>query len=365
MVNYLVAKGSPLSNFNPGSRVGAIIEAVAWELAKGDLETWNGYRSAILEAVYNQFGFQRLPGLKSTGIIRIEHTGHVNPVNYPIFTIDLFGQRFRTVEPVTIAVGDTYTTVEAVAEEPGRFGNIVAGSIDTAEGRGTIVESIEPNTRIWNPADFQNGTDQETDSARLKRFQLFITSLGRSTLSGIKFGALSVPGVVGAVVQNNINPYTQLGETGWVNVYISDGTSSPSPALLQEVFDTLQGIDDDPAYPGYVAGGVSLYVDTIGIYAVSVQYQLTVREGSSLTDTEATEIVEAAAMNYVNSLPVGQDVLFETLEAKMLTAHPDFYRINIISPVADIVVPNTELARIGGTGGGSISGSLLPREVPG
>lgn len=361
--NYLIARASRLSNFNPGSRVLALIEGIAAELAMGDVEMLHGWKYYALNFIYVAFGFARKAGTVSVGTLRFENTGHTDPFPIPIVTIDLYGQKFETVEATSIPVGQTYVVVEARAKEIGLEGNITLAAIDTADGRGTISPSLTVN-RVWNPSAFSGGTDFESDQSRAARFKEFVGSLGRSTVSGIRAGALKVQGVAGAVVKNKWNPFTNETETGWVSVYISDGTSSPSLALIEEVRRTIEGDETDEAsYPGYVAAGVNVYVGAVQVMGISFSYSMQVLAGSPLSDDEAKAFAEGGAIAYINSLPVGQDVRVEMLNARMTLAHPDIFDIDL-SIVSNITVPSESLPRIGGTSGGVITCTGVTRVVP-
>jgi hypothetical protein len=131
------------------------------------------------------------------------------------------------------------------------------------------------------------------------------------------------------------------------------------------VYDTIYGkISDPDNFPGYAAAGMRVYVAPIQLYAVNVVYTITVKQSSVLTNAEALGLADNAAYNYVNNLPVGQDVLYDQLKASILKAHPDFLKTNLITPATDISILPTYRARLGGTGGGTISGSETPREIP-
>lgn len=366
MVDYLVARASRLSNFNPGSRSASFIEAFALELAKSDLETYNGFSDAIQEGPYNIFKFGRLPGIKASGIIQIEHSGHTNPEVYAPFQIDLFGLKFETLGTVSIPVGETSVTVNARAIDIGLSGNIDVGQIDTAGGQGTITPSLSAGTRVWNVSAFTKGTDEESDSDRQSRFQGFINSLGRATPQGIKYGALSIPNVQSAIVQSCVNPYTQTAETGWVNVFVSDGSASPDPSLLALVLKTIEGDPLDEAnFPGYAAAGTRVFVGPITIVPIDVVYELTLRNSSTLTDAQAITQANAAAYDYINSRPTGEDVLYDELKAHLLLANKDdFYEVNLITPSADVTVSGIAQAQLGGTAGGTITGTVIARVAP-
>lgn len=368
--NWLISNVSRLTNFNPGSRAGTLIDALSWILSNSDMEVLNGFKSAILEGLYNAFGFARLPGQVSTGFVRIEYSGHTNPIVFDPFQIDLFGIKFETVNQVILNVGDTYVEVDTRALQIGTEGNIQIAAIDTADGKGTLSFDALPGTRVWNPSVFVNGTNIESQEKRLSRFQNFIRSLGRSTLLGIKSAVESIPGVVGVVVQENVNPFTGYPEAGWINVFVSDGTSNPPQPLIDEIIKIVKGDPNDEAnYPGYAAAGTLVFVDGIEIYPINIAYELTVKAGSILNDgllptPESILIANNAASTYVNTLPLGQDVLIDTIKAVILTAHPDFYSVNLLIPSSNVSVPTIALARVGGTFGGTITGTLLPRVIP-
>ena len=362
--NNQIGRGSDLTNFQAGSRLSSLTDGLALTLARRDMETYNGFLWAIREQNYNSFNFRRLPGVRANGIVRIDNTGHTATLIFEPFEIDLFGQKFRTLNTTTLPPDETFTTVEAVAVDIGFAGNITTAAIDTGEGKGSASVAVPVSARIWNPSPFTGGTDQELDESREARFKIFIRSFSRSSKPGILSGALSVVGVVGAVVTTNIDPISGAPETGFINVYVSDGTSQPSPVLLEEVRRTIEGVDDDENYPGYAAAGTRLFVGTIDIYAVNVSYRLTLVQDSALDDAAATQIADSAAILYCNRLPIGQDVLLDTLRATILNAHPDFYRVEILSPLGDEAVPANALPRIGGAGGGIIDGMIAGRETP-
>lgn len=365
MIGWLKSAGSSLSNFNPGSRIGSLLEAIAIELADSDLNTLNGLKQAILEGSYYTFGFSRLAGTNAGGFIRLEHAVNPTDIVYPIFTVDLFGIQYTTVQAVTLLAGNTYVEVDIRAVNAGTVGNISAGTIDTNEGRGSILDTIEPNTRVWNPSAITNGTDEESDIDRLARWQIYIQGLGRSNVAGILTGLSLINGMVAYVLVTNVNPYTNLPEDNWVNCYVTDGTPTPSPTFLQLVYDTIAGKVSDPlTYPGYAAANANVYVAGITLQAVNVEFTITVLSASLLTNGEALAIANNAAIQYVNNLPVGQDVLYDQLKATILKAHPDFLKCNLLVPAGDVSIVQTSRARLGGSGGGTLTSSETPREVP-
>ncbi|PJZ89541.1 baseplate J/gp47 family protein [Leptospira levettii] len=365
MINYNIAKNSRLSNFNPGSRARTLIDAIANQLERSDGEVARGFKD-IINGVYQAFGFGRLPGVPATGYVRLESSTHTVPIVITQGTvIDLFGLEFETLVTRTLGVGDTSIDIDVRAKKAGTEYNIEIAKVDTSEGLGTITPSVPSGTRIWNPIKFSGGTNIESEEARLRRFQSFINSLGRSTLRGIKFAVESIPGVVGCVVEQNVNPYTRLPELGWINIFVSDGTAFPPATLLNLVEKTVVGdVNDEINFPGYAAAGTFVYVAPVSVSAINVELSIVVQEGSALTDDDTRIIIENAIASYINTLPLGRDVLFDTLRSRILTAHPDFYIVSLTNPSVDISIPFSTLPRVGGSSGGTITINILPRMVP-
>jgi hypothetical protein len=328
--DYLVARNSRLNNFTRGSRISTLLDAISFVLSLGDIDAINGFKYSILEGVYSAFGFPRLPGLKAVGILRIESEGHIEPINIPQFEIDLFGLKFETISAVEIPVGSTSIEIEARALNNGLDYNIQIGTIDTSDGLGTPNIQLPQGIRIWNPFAFSGGTDLETEESRLKRFQTFILNLGRSTPLGIYNAAVSIPGVAGVQLTGNVNPFSGIFELGWVNLYISDGTSSPPQSLLDLVRKTIEGDLNDPEnFPGYAAMGTFVYVTSVPIAGITVEYELQILQSSKMKVEDAVTIANQACVQFINTRPIGFDVLLQQIEASIVKAHPDFYKVNI------------------------------------
>jgi len=328
--NYIRSRNSRITNFDTGSRISTILDAVSWILANGDIDTLNGFQYAILEGVYNAFGFKRLPGKESTGIIRIEYDQHEADFPIPVFTIDLFGLEFKSSAATTIQLGQTSVEIEVKAVLPGQDYNIRANSIDTLDGLGTVNLSLPSGVRFVNTFDFTGGTEFESEESRLQRFQGFIASLNRATPIGIYNAVVQLPGIAGAEVVTNLNPYSKLFETGWINIYISDGTTNPPQELIDLVKNTITGVPSDPVnYPGYAAAGTYVYVSPVPVIGITAKYSLDIQDTTKLTIEDAISIANNAVVRYLNTLPIGYDILFDQIEATILKSHFDFYKVTI------------------------------------
>jgi len=362
-VAYIRSKNAKLTNWKPGSRIRTLIEAVIFIIVRiiGDFQA--SYNYAIRESCYQTFRHSKLPGKKAVGFIRYVKSDVLTTFSVPIFTISLFGVRYRTVQAASIVSPATYVDIDIIADEFGTDSNIGSLDIDTDQGNGDILD-LDGNElqfdRIFNPFPIEGGEGEESDEAREVRFQDYIQNLARSTLGGIRAAVLSIPGVVEAYVEENINPLSGVPETGHVNIYISDGTSSVSPTLIQTVFDTIQGVVQSNDF-GYKGAGVELFVGTIEIQAINVDYEIDILDSSGLTDEQVEAIASTAIAQYVNRLSNGDNVVFDLLRSNGLASHPDFVRLRLINPIADIDVPSGKIPKIGGSGGGTIVCSAVFR----
>ncbi|MDI7165966.1 baseplate J/gp47 family protein [Leptospira santarosai] len=365
LVSYLVAAKVRLTNFKPGSRIRTILEAIAAVLSRNESEFYVAYLYSIRNSCYESFGFGLLEGKKSTGFVRFEKTDHTSTYSIPIFTISLFGQEYQSVAPSNITVGQTFVDIDIRALNSGSQYNLDSQGIDTNLGKGDVFPSADRNSslvfdRIYNPFLISGGTDQETEEERLIRWQEFVNNLGRSTLAGILSGVKSVSGVVDCYVTENLNPSNGQPETGWINIYVSDGTSNTAPAIIQTVTDKIKGIPGTAEF-GYKAGGTRLFVGNLLVQPISFHYELDVLISTQISDTQFKVLVEQAIANYVNKLRNGGDVIFDRLKGAGINAHPDIQRIRFVGISNDFVVPLGSVPKIGGSGGGSIVCDLINR----
>ena len=88
MVNWVSSNTSKVTDFNPGSVVRTILEAVAMELEELYYQLLQATQEAIEEAIYRTFNFPRNPSQKAGGTIRFYRlTGTEVVVTVPIDTL--------------------------------------------------------------------------------------------------------------------------------------------------------------------------------------------------------------------------------------------------------------------------------------
>jgi len=357
MRNWLIGKNSKITNFNAGSRIQTIFDSISFLLAESDFETMLGFKTAIQEGLYSLFGIQTLPGKKSYGTLRIEVVDSIVslPLNFERFSVTIEGFTFTTEADVVLSMGSDNVEVTCQCEIEGEDGNIPSLFIDSMDGQSVFSISIPDGIRIYNPSRFLGGEEMETNDQKNLRFQKFINSLNRSTLNAIRSSVLSYRGVYLCFVEDNVNPLTREKENGWINVYISDGTPSVPKAMTDDLYKILKGDINDPInFPGYVSAGSQLYIGALTVIPVDVTLSVKVISSSSLNAMQIQLQVYDAILSYINQLPNGFNVLVETIKAHAIKCHPDIYRIEIESPEKDIVIGNTQIARVGGNFGGKV-----------
>lgn len=169
MRDAFLALGTGLRNWNVGSRIRSLFEAIAVALEEISFEADAEYAGlyaatssgARLTMRAKELGLTRKPEQKATGIVRFTVSG---PVTIPIGTKVATGdpasddgvKEYATTEGgVAPGAGPVDLRVEAVLA--GASGNVAAGEVDT------LVDNIPEVTDVTNPSPIAGGADEETD----------------------------------------------------------------------------------------------------------------------------------------------------------------------------------------------------------
>ena len=114
--------------------------------------------------------------------------------------------------------------------------------------------------------------------------------------------------------------------------------------LLELVHRTIYGDDTDlTSYPGVGAAGITFQVLAPTVQQISVELDITLKEGVSITSLENE--VKSAVSGYVNALGVGEDVIIEEIRAAVI-AITGITDVVLSSPAANIAVADNEIARV-------------------
>jgi len=345
MKRYLVGESSALNNFNTGSRLSVLLEAVALVLAQTHNDFYQGLKIAIPTSVYNAFDFERNLGIAAAGTIEFTRSSPATEdYTIPIGTaIVLNGIKFETTAVGSILTGNTSSgNINAQCSVVGVDGNISSGAIDTSLGQGSFVNQPDGVEAATNNVAFTGGTNEESDEDRISRFRLFVNSLPRSTVQGLIAGALSVDGVVSATVVEN-NP-----TLGWVTIYADDGTGTLSTALKEEIEKVINGDPNDTAnYLGYRPAGVLVQVLAPTVQSVDVTVDIKILDSSLSDPADLKSLAQTAIENYVNTLRLGYDVIITEIIHVIKEAHNDIYDVDVTLPAANVTITDDKVARTG------------------
>lgn len=321
----VAASTDEMTDFTDTTPVVAIANGLSVVLEDLYNRVFRVFRSVLPVAVFESFDFKRKNALES--VVNIVYgSNSPAPSDVPISdgaiisTTD--GVQFRTTASSTLLTGNTVTPlIPAVAVIAGVVGNVKAGTITQ------LVTQIPGIDNVTNSQDASGGQDQESVEALKERFILFIRGLARTTPDGLKSGAKEIDGVVS--VSTDEGACT-------VDVYIDDGTGVPSEALRQEVQDHLIA-NNKPAGTDII---VKIPSKILVVIAAGVEL-----EPFADPDTEKG-LVETAIINYINTLEIGDNVIFARLVEAALSASPNVRNVVFTVPdCEDITVSANQVAR--------------------
>lgn len=139
------------------------------------------------------------------------------------------GIRFATTDHAVLKAGLRYTDVPAVALEPGKLGNVAAGTV-------TIMAAMPVGIKACtNPAAFSGGDDAEDDETlRLRLLDSYRRLPNGANAAYYEQTALSCTGVAAAAAVGRPRG------VGSVDLYIATDAGIPDETLLAEVNRHLQ-----------------------------------------------------------------------------------------------------------------------------
>lgn len=329
--------GSGLTDFNEGSNVMTILEAVARPIEQGYIDTRNGYTNNLRAIPYSVFDFKQKQGQKATVSVvftRNAATASVStiPSGTRVSNGDLI---FITTSVATIDEGETDSNlVGAIAENIGLQYNLPKDTIQTIES-SLSAEIVGVN----NPVASIGGTDAETQTEMLKRFKYFINGLQGSNRYGIMAGVLGIEGVRSVGIRENFPPDGIYN----VTVYVDDGTGGLNTDLKNKCLDLING-DDTSTNPGLRAAGIN--VDVQGAASVSIEIVLTATI-YRVEDARVRNDITTKLQEYINGLGIHENVILSSIVVllKQIPGVTDISGLTLNDTTDNIVIGVNEIAR--------------------
>jgi uncharacterized phage protein gp47/JayE len=321
MINRMRATTTVITDYTVGSVARTMIEAPAQEIDALYLAMVQALQDAIPIATFLSFNFSLLPATYASGFIQISITVQSTAVTIAVgatFTAPIGGLQYVSTALVTIPAGSTTASVPVICTVVGSTGNQPAGTAFTMAPLPLGYVSAV------TAAGIASGTNAETEAQRLSRFQSFISTLARSPLAGIAYGASTATvldangNVIESVAldQNNVplvavyEPYynDHSQPVGIIQIYIYNGTSGASSQLIancQQIINGYYDTDGTPVY-GYKAAGTAATVYAVTLQAVNVTMVLTLDPSFDAGQIALAEAqVQALLTSYITDSAIG------------------------------------------------------------
>ncbi|BAK52969.1 baseplate J family protein [Bacillus phage SP-10] len=328
MVDW-IAKGSRrLVDFTEGSVIRTLLEAVATELEEYYFKSYNNMLYAMENAVYDAFGFERRPATSALGNIVVVFSNPIPsdlviPKGTRVATSDADPVYYQTRTDFSVKEGASEAVIEVYCVTPGKVGNVPENSITV------MVNPLSLVSRVYNPDRFITGRDEETLVERKQRFNKFVETRAKGTISAIEYGALEVEEVTGVWVDDS--------QIGIIKVYAHDAAGNLSDSLRKAVQDNLEN---------YRAAGIPLFVYPIVKLPLDVEVEITV-DFRYNNDDYKNEIA-ANIRDYLDSYVVSQEYIESDLNAYIRSLDRVIIKnCRILKPSDDTVIEPRQLIRSG------------------
>jgi uncharacterized phage protein gp47/JayE len=329
-----VGEGGKLTDFNVGSALRTILEAVAAITE----EVWYQlqffvYRFFLstsqgewIDRRLNDFGMPRIEGSAAYGLITAGRDSP-SPLSILISAGTIFQDESGELQYITqkdaiLNIGDSTVDIEAQAADVGSDYNLPAGTV--LKQSGIAISGLE-----WGKIKLMGGgADIESDEDYVNRVPDYFDSLSRGTGPAIAYAASTVKGVKSVTLKEN------YPSKGWFTIYIDDGSGVANETLLQSVRAVLED---------YRAFTVHYIVDTAKLRDFTAQVQV-ICYTDVINADELKLDVRSAIVKYVNALKMAQPLYLSDL-IYLARAIDGVENVRVIAPIEDIMPAEDELLR--------------------
>lgn len=348
MINHVRATTRKITDFTIGSVIRTLLEAVAGEVDQLYQQMLHGLLEAIPIAVYNGFGFDTLPAVAASGLVRFTLSPpSVTALDIPQGTIvaTAAGLQYVTTVAGTIPAGETTIDIPVTAVQAGSAGNVLPGEIDQ------LISLVHSGLSVSNPAAFTNGRGAETAEERQLRFADYIRSMTRGTVSSLQYAARSavILDEVSGLVLERVARVAVDETAGSVVLYIHNGVGATSAALVAEVSRIIEGSRDlatGTYTPGYRPAGMRVDVLAMVEQPVNVAFLVQAAETTRPADLEGR--IAAAVSTVIRAAVSGGTGLRPIDLVNAVLGQPGVSAAQILAPtvlvpcgLGQVLVPGT------------------------
>lgn len=339
MKESAISSNSGLSDFNDGSNIMTIFEAVSRPMEQAYIDTRNGYTNNLRAIPYSVFDFKQKPGEKASVQVVFSRNRALPSVStIPVGTRVSNGELiFITTEVATIETDEVDSnSVGATAEEIGLKYNVPADTVTTIES-SLSSEIIGVN----NPIKAVGGTDAETQTQMLRRFKYYINGLQGSNKYGIMAGVLGLSGVRSVGLEEH---FTTLKDGIYnATVYVDDGTGGLTTELRNMCLDLINGTDKE-SNPGLRAAGINIDVQPAVPINISIEVTATIYR---IEEARIRNDITTKLQEYINGLGINENVVLSSIVVllKQLPGITDISGLTLNDTTDNITIGVNQIAR--------------------
>ena len=354
IINNIQLLSDDLTDFNVGSKNRTLIEAISVEVEQFYQALLKGFYEAVPTALYRSFSFSRLSATKASGYITFTKTTAAlsSIIVIPqgtIIRVPNTNYSYETQADITIGSGTSTGQAYVLATATGAAYNASASIIIELD------TSIDGIASVSNESAFTTGSNEESDSERKNRWRRYIRTLSRATEDALVYGAKTSK-LTDA--NNEITEYVkdaiihelhedQGGSTGYIDVYLWNGTNGASANLITNTTKILNGYTDDDGnrVPGYKGAGIIAVVKAVTTQSTAVTVTVTLDNGVTISSAFEDEI-EAKIGEYFSGLNIGETVYIAKM-IDMIMDLDDVIDVSFTLPAANVVPEWNKICALG------------------
>jgi len=266
------------------------------------------------------------------------------------FSATIDSMTILTNSTTTLPAGTAWILAASTVQQAGIDGNIKVAALDTANGLGYMNSSVSGVDYVRNDSAFSGGSDVETDAERKIRFVDTINALNAGTKNGIIAALEAINGI------KSVGMRTAYPHRGTNTIIVDDGSGTISSTLLASITKVLYGDASDLTnYPGKNCEGIGYTIVAPTIVSVSVGIVATRLSTVNVSLSTISTDIQSAVEQYINTLPLGRDVLLSEVVRVAKNSNTAIYDLSISSPSTNITINSNEFGRTGSGYGGTVS----------
>jgi uncharacterized phage protein gp47/JayE len=351
----LQSSATALIDLSAGSVIRAIFEAnasvVLWLqwLILLLLQTTRAATStgSDLDSWMADFGLTRLPASPSSGIVTFsryaDNLAALIPVGAVVKTAD-GSVSFKVTEDTAISIwqsaqsgyilpsGLSAADLPVTCTTAGTVGNVLAGTI-------TIISASLPGVDlVTNASPFTNDIDAESDQSFRARFQNYLGSLSRATLTAARSAIANVQQGLNVMIQEN-TAADGSAETGFFLVTVDDGSGYPPSSLLSSVATAVDSVRP-----------VGTMFAVLPPRVLTVNVTLTAFIKSTAVSSRCVSNIQTQVASYLNSLPIGRVASVTRVAQSAYSAGSDIENISAVllnGLSSDVLPPSRTVVKAG------------------